>query len=161
MVATTFNQRAVENLPIRAEAGVAGAGAARGLLESVLLVEGDRVAPTRGRCGLEARLRPDRGSSLRRLDPREATLEAMAADLARPVGDLPVLSADERAKDLERGVRLGRYLRCRGSSVLGRDEVVELQIVAQVEPTRRAHCDAFEVDHRFNRDSFCVGTCGQ
>lgn len=26
-----------------------------------------------------------------------------------------------RAKDLERGVRLGRYLRCRGASVLGRD----------------------------------------
>lgn len=29
-----------------------------------------------------------------------------------------------RAQDLERGVRLGRYLRCRGASVLGRDEHV-------------------------------------
>ena len=29
-----------------------------------------------------------------------------------------------RAKDLERGVRLGRYLRCRGASVLGRDDHV-------------------------------------
>ncbi len=29
-----------------------------------------------------------------------------------------------RAEDLERGVRLGRYLRCRGSSVLGRDDHV-------------------------------------
>ncbi len=29
-----------------------------------------------------------------------------------------------RARDLERGVRLGRYLRCRGASVLGRDDHV-------------------------------------
>ncbi len=29
-----------------------------------------------------------------------------------------------RAEDLERGVRLGRYLRCRGASVLGRDDHV-------------------------------------
>ncbi len=37
------------------------------------------------------------------------------------LGDATSAKVHVRAKDLERGVRLGRYLRCRGASVLGRD----------------------------------------
>ena len=37
------------------------------------------------------------------------------------LGDHAGAKVNVQAKDLERGVRLGRYLRCRGASVLGRD----------------------------------------